>query len=128
MKVIKSKRKKPNFIAGIFANTLDAEEYFKLIPEDLANGFVMISLPINYPFYIIEQKNDFKFVEGIEKVIKKISHIKHTDDYDKVYFNFYTIKSDYSNNKPEQDNMGCLSHTHIDNYFLERYKNNLVLN
>lgn len=55
-------------------------------------------------------------------MIRALNCIKVSQDEDEVYFNIYTIESDYKPKKPGIDLMGILKHDHITNDFMDWYK------
>ncbi|MNO08305.1 hypothetical protein D3C81_2308860 [compost metagenome] len=54
---------------------------------------------------------------------EEINNIELVHDSDEVYFNIYTINADYQPKNPGTDYMGILNHDHIDNDFLDWYRN-----
>ena len=77
---------------------------------------------LNFPFFIIEEGNNFEFTDSIDSIINKLNNTKQIVDEDKVYFNLYIIDSEYKISRPEIDHMGSLNHYHVDNIFISDYK------
>ena len=67
------------------------------------------------------EKDGFQFVNR-DEMIRALNCIKISQDEDEVYFNIYTIESDYKPEKPGTDYMGILPHDHITNDFIDWYK------
>lgn len=112
---------KSKWVSGIFKEEEDALEYLNLIPEDLKEYQNLIKLEeIDFPFFVVE-KDGFQFVDR-DEMIRALNCIKLSQDEDEVYFNIYTIESDYKPKKPGIDYMGILKHDHITNDFMDWYK------
>ncbi|WP_409344808.1 hypothetical protein [Paenibacillus sp. MBLB4367] len=122
MFIIEAYNGKRTWISGILLDEGAAKEYFNLIPEDLRNFQTTISIStLSYPFYIIEERKTFRYLNraDVEGLFDSISRL---DDDDHVYFNLYFITQDYRHSDPGVDYMGILNHMHIDNRFLKLYQ------
>ncbi|MCU6792352.1 hypothetical protein OB236_09450 [Paenibacillus sp. WQ 127069] len=121
MFIISASKEKSRWVSGIFKEEENALQFINSIPEDLKEYQQLIKLEnLEYPFYI-KEKNGFEFVNK-DEVIRIFDDIEVSQDEKIVYFNIYTIKTDYQPKKPGTDYMGILSHDHITNDFLEWYK------
>ncbi|GFN34132.1 hypothetical protein PCURB6_43920 [Paenibacillus curdlanolyticus] len=57
-------------------------------------------------------------------MLRELTQIEIVNDSDWIYFNIYTITSeDYQSRLPGTDYMGILMHDHINNDFMEWYRN-----
>lgn len=122
MFIIEANKDRNSWISGIFKDEELTKKYMGLIPEELLRYQRIKTLEtVKYPFYIIEEENEFKYInnEEVEEIIKSIV-VKENEDH--VYFNLYFITKDYQPKKPGTDNMGMINHLHIDNRFLEFYE------
>lgn len=120
MKIIKSIGNKVNFIAGVFYNNNDAEEFYSKISPEIINQFEIINLVLEFPFYIIEKTNNFEFLQKISDIQEKLNEIK-TSNEEIHYFNIYAIKNDFIPENSGVDSMGNLEHFHINSDFFENY-------
>lgn len=122
MYIVKASNGKYQWISGIFKEEKEVQKYIENIPTDLKDYQKLIELKnLNYPFYIIESKNEFEYIV-VDELLSKIDEIELTEDQNRVYFNIYLIESDYRPKKPGTDYMGIIKHEHVTNDFIEWYK------
>ncbi|WP_127531003.1 hypothetical protein [Paenibacillus kobensis] len=122
MYIIEAQNDKRAWISGIFDNECMARTYLESIPSELKENQKLIQVQLSYPFHIVERDRHFKYV-GKDEMIRELDQIDLVNDSDKVYFNIYTITSDYQPNLPGTDYMGILNHDHITNDFMTWYSN-----
>ncbi|PYI54265.1 hypothetical protein [Paenibacillus flagellatus] len=109
------------WISGIFQRAEDAKTYDDTIPDELKPFHALIERTgLQYPFYIIEN-GGFAYTDRLG-AIEALDRIEPRADDDTVYFNLYYVRTDYKPSKPGADQMGLLSHLHIDNGFVRHYK------
>ncbi|MBE9916446.1 hypothetical protein G8C92_20725 [Paenibacillus donghaensis] len=124
MYIVKASNGKYQWISGIFKEEKEVQKYIENIPTDLKNYQKLIELKnLNYPFYIIENENEFEYIV-VDELLNMIDGIELSEDKNRVYFNIYLIESDYRPNKPGSDYMGIIKHEHVTNDFIEWYKEN----
>lgn len=121
MEIIKTINKKQNYITGIFEDIDSSMNYYNLIPDDIRSSFEIINITLQFPFYIIEEKNQFYFIDDIKKVLIKFKNIIPKYEHHTVYFNIYKVYEELNPNEVGKDIMGLLEHYHIDNSFLEEH-------
>jgi len=122
MYIIEARDDHNSWISGIFEQDFRALTFLDAIPINVKEVQKLIHVDLFYPFYIIEKDRTFKYLNTNE-MIQELNAIEVVNDSDKVYFNIYTINSDYEPKNPGTDYMGILNHDHIDNNFIDRYKN-----
>jgi hypothetical protein len=99
-----------NFVAGIFAQWVDAQHYLSLKPSEI-RGFVHINIDLVYPFWLFEVGDD-RFI-GFQTEAEALRF--WTDHTEKgVVGIIYTIYEDYQPDQPWTDAMGNLAHEHLD--------------
>ncbi|SEU33026.1 hypothetical protein [Paenibacillus sp. NFR01] len=122
MFIIEANNDRNSWISGIFKDEELTKKYIEIIPEELLRNQRIKTLEtIEYPFYIIEIGDKFYYINN-EEIEEKIKSIVVEEDKEHVYFNLYFIPKDYQPKDPGTDNMGMINHVHIDNRFLEYYK------
>lgn len=110
-----------SWISGIFEQEQSATDYCESMPTDLAEIQTINQIQASYPFFIIETNNKFEYLNQ-EELITKLNKIEAVNNPDHLYFNIYTVNSDFRSERPGTDAMGLLQHDHIDNSFMEWYR------
>jgi len=119
--IIEASDELSSWVSGIFNDVEKAMDYFNSIPNEFKATQTIVETPLEFPFYIIEFNRTFSYLDK-DGLIKAIKDIVRVEDQDNVYFNIYSIESDYFPMKPGTDYMGTLKHDHVDNSFLDWYE------
>jgi hypothetical protein len=122
MYIIEASDEYDTWISGIFEQEHMAKTYIDSIPTNLKEKQKLIYVKLSYPFHIIERDRTFKY-SNKKEMIQELNEIELDKDIEKVYFNIYTINSDYQPKKPGTDYMGILNHDHVDKDFINWYRN-----
>lgn len=111
------------WVSGIFEDESIALKYLNSITAENMRGRHRIEQAdaLSFPFYIIEEKRSFTYLNQSE-TLKRLDDIVQVEDDDHVYFNLYYITQCYQPPEPGIDYMGSLNHVHIDNRLLEWYQ------
>ncbi|MGO4271809.1 hypothetical protein AB4Z22_18545 [Paenibacillus sp. TAF58] len=118
--IIEATDGKRRWISGIFKNTRDAERYLNEIPADLKPFQQLLSIDLEYPFYVVETSG-FEYL-GLDVLIEKLDSIECFENGEEVYLIVYAIKGDYSAKKAGTDYMGSINHDHVTADFMKWYK------
>ncbi|MBW5444454.1 hypothetical protein GE107_00050 [Cohnella sp. CFH 77786] len=121
MYIIEASDERSSWVSGIFKDEQKATDYFNSIPNELRVIQTIVETPLEFPFYIIESNRTFSYMDK-DGMIKAMKGIVRVEDQDHVYFNIYSIESDYFSMKSGTDYMGTLNHDHIDNSFLDWFE------
>ncbi|WP_258276520.1 hypothetical protein [Paenibacillus sp. SC116] len=123
MYIIEANDSRRKWISGVFRNLNKFEKYLSLIPDELKSYQHTKQITIaEYPFYIIENKEGFTYLNKYEFIQMLNNASRNSGNDNVVYFNFYFIEADYQTSKPGSDYMGIIKHEHVTNDFLTFYK------
>ncbi len=124
MVIIEIQQKPQNWIAAVYRNAQDGENYMKTLSDNVLQQVKIHVQDLDFPVYAIETftdgHNQFSFTdhEGLVNIIRSQKKLlTYVDGY--VYFTFYEFEEDYFQEDTTKSQMGALEHTHVDNDYLE---------